>query len=221
MECWLIVFIPSMAKRVKRRLVERLHEALNEFVSKQLVTDDFGYVRFERRGDVITSQGTREALNRSDTVKTYVTATHWFEDFWFYVNLSIRKGPDGVAELPFVSISFFQDIDGELKQLFRAEWDNYDELAHPQPHWHITSNRDESFNDLKEQDDLDEDNPFTELLDEGKKLDLPTMHFAMAGNWHEGKKEEMVSSYAEPQQLANWINNLFDHVREELEYSIH
>lgn len=210
-----------MAKKDKRRLVEKLHEALNEIISKQLVTEDFGYVRFERRGDVIISQGTREALNRSDTVKTYVTATHWFDDFWFYVNVSVRKGSDGLSEVPFVSISFFQDINGDLKQLFRAEWDNYNELTHPQPHWHITSNGEESFDDLKKQEALDEDNPFAELVEEGKKLDLPTMHFAMAGNWHEGKRVEMISSYTEAQQMANWMNNLFDHVRVELTYAYH
>ena len=176
-------------------------------------------MRFERHGDVIVSQGTREALNRSDTKKTYVTATHWFDDFWFYVNVSVRKGEDGLSDLPFVSISFFQESDGELKQLFRAEWDNYNELAHPQPHWHITSNREESFDDLKEQEALDKDSPFAELMAESKKLDLPAMHFAMAGNWHEGKKTEMITSYTEAQQMANWMNNLFDHVRVELAYA--
>ena len=208
-----------MAKKDKRRLVEKLLEALNEIVSKQLVTEDFGYVRFERRGDVIISQGTREALNRSDTVKTYVNATHWFDDFWFYVNVSVRKDTDGLSELPFVSISFFQEINGDLKQLLRAEWDNYNELTHPQPHWHITSNREESFDDLREQETLDEDNPFAELVEEGKKLDLPIMHFAMAGNWHSGKRIEMISAYTEAQQMANWMNNLFDHVRVELSYA--
>lgn len=210
-----------MAKKNNRRLVEKLLDALNDIVSKQLVTDDFGYVRFERRGNDIVSQGTREALNRSDTVKTYVNATHWFNDFWFYVNVSVRKGTDGMSELPFVSISFFQEIDDTLKQLFRAEWDNYNELTHPQPHWHITSYRDDSFDDLKGQEALDEDSPFAELVEEGKRLDIPTMHFAMAGNWHEGKKAEMISSYTEAQQMANWMNNLFDHVRIELEYAYH
>ena len=210
-----------MAKKDKRRLVEKLYEALNEIVSKQLVTEDFGYVRFERRGDVIISQGSREALNRSDTEKTYVNATHWFDDFWFYVNVSIRKGTDGFSELPFVSISFFQEINGELKQLIRAEWDNYIDLTHPQPHWHITSNREEGFDDLKKQEMLDEENPFAELVEEGKKLNLPIMHFAMAGNWHDGRRIEMISAYTEAQQLANWMSNLFDHVKIELVYASH
>jgi hypothetical protein len=216
-----------MAKKDKRRLVEKLHEALNDIVSKQLVTDDFGYVRFERRGDTIISQGTREALNRSDTVKTYVTATHWFNVFWFYVNVTVRKGEDGVSELPFVSVSFFQEIDGDLKQQFRAEWDNYRDLSHPQPHWHITSNKDDSFDDFNQQDDVDDDNPFAELVESGNKLevssklDLPSIHFAMAGNWHEGKKTDMITGYTEAQKMANWLNNLFDHVQEELVYASH
>ena len=221
MECWLTVSIPSMAKKDKRRLVEKLYEALNDNVSKQLVTDDFGYVRFERRGDSIVSQGSRDALNRSDTVQTYVKATHWFNNFWFYVHVNILKGTDGLSELPFVSISFFQETEGELKQLFRAEWDNYDASTHPQPHWHITSGRKESFDDLKQEDAFDADNPFSELVEEDKILDLPIMHFAMAGNWHEGKKTEMISPYTEEQQMANWMNNLFDHVREELTYAVH
>lgn len=121
--------------------------------------------------------------------------------------------------MPFTSVSFFQDVDGELKQLFRAEWDNYDMQVHPQPHWHITSNHEDSFEDLKGQRIADEDNPFAELVYEPQSLELPKMHFAMAGNWHERKKEEMVSCCAEAGQLANWLNNLFEHVRCELAYA--
>ena len=41
----------------------------------------------------------------------------------------------------------------------------------------------------------------------------------MAGDWHVGEKENMVNDYRDEQQLANWLINLFDHVREELSYA--
>ena len=93
-----------MAKKNKKRLSERLYKALNEIVAKQRITDGKAY--FDREGDVITSQGTREALNRSDTKKDYVKATHWFDIFWYYVRIEVRKDTDGISEIPFVSVSF-------------------------------------------------------------------------------------------------------------------
>lgn len=205
-----------MAKKSKKRLSERLHEALNNLVARQLVTIDFPH--FDRKGDIIISQGTRDALNRSDSTPNYIKATHWFDVFWYYVNIIVKKDTDGISEVPFVSVSFFQEEGDTLKQLFRAEWDNYEDKSHPQPHWHITSHKDMGFEAMKDEI-VDDDNPFAVLVDEERKVELPKMHFAMAGNWHEGNKENMISDYTDERQIANWLNNLFDHVREELIYA--
>ena len=210
-----------MAKKDKRRLVDKVYDALSDIVAKQLVTDDFGTIRFVKRGDAIISQGTREALNRSDTVKTYVKATHWFESFWFYVNIKMKKNTEGGSDLPFISITFFQDIDGVLKQLFRAEWDNFYQMNHPQPHWHVTTSTEDSFEDFIAKESVDEDNPFAALKGGSKRLEVPKIHFAMAGGWHGGIKNEMIIGFTDEQQIANWMNNLFDHVREELVYAYH
>ena len=211
------VSILAMAKKSKKRLSERLNNALNDIVAKQLITID--YPCFERHGDVITSQGTREALNRSDIEKTYVKATHWFGIFWYYVNIQVRKDTDGVTEVPFVSISFFQEEGEEIKQLFRAEWDNYKQKSHPQPHWHITLEKEIGFDDIKEEVAVDCDSPFAELENEERALFLPKMHFAMAGDWHKEERDNMINGYTDVAQLSKWLINLFDHVHDELEYA--
>lgn len=206
-----------MAKRNNKRLSERLQYVLNCLVAKQLETIDFAC--FDRDGDVITSQGTREALNRSDTIQSYVKATHWFDVFWYYVNIQIKIDNDGISEIPFISVSFFQENDGKLNQLFRAEWDNYKQKSHPQPHWHITSTIEDGFESLKGESVVDEDSPFAELENEERKVNFPKMHFAMSGNWHSGNKDNMVNDFTDESQIANWLNNLFDHVREELKHA--
>ena len=206
-----------MAKKNKKWLSERLFIALNDIVARQLVTIDPPF--FIRNGDVITSQGTRNAINRSGAMPNYVKVTHWFDVFWYYVNIQVRKDTDMTSEVPFVSVSFFQEEGDTLNQLFRAEWDNYPQKSHPQPHWHITNIHEEGFEVLKESVNINEDNPFAELEKEERKVDLPEMHFAMAGNWHGANKEYMISDYTDECQLTNWLNNLFDHVREELTYA--
>lgn len=206
-----------MAKKNNKRLSERLLGALNDIVAKQLMTTDYAHFYIDR--NTIKSQGTRDALNRSDSVPTYVKATHWFDIFWYYVNIQVRKNADSSSEIPFVSVSFFQEKGETLNQLFRAEWDNYPEKSHPQPHWHITTIREEGFDNFKESTAVDEDNPFAELEIEERNVNLPKMHFAMAGDWHNDEKEYMVSDYRDEQQLSNWLINLFDHVREELTYA--
>lgn len=205
-----------MAKKNKTSLAERLQDLMNNFVAKQIISEDF--IHFERLDNMIVNQGTREALNRSNTVKTYVKVTHWFGVFWFYVNVRVLKGEDGITELPFVSVSFFQESGENFNQLFRAEWDNYEQKSHPQPHWHIISNNDVGFESLAESSAL-EDNPFLELEEDRQKVDIPKIHFAMAGSWHGREKEDMISSYTDEMQLSKWLINLFDHVREELFYA--
>lgn len=207
-----------MAKKNKKRLSERLQDALNDIVAKQLL-DVIDFVHFDRDGDLITSQGTQYALNRLDSEPSYVKVSHWFDVFWYYVNIQVRNDTDNTTEIPFVSVSFFQGEGETLNQLFRAEWDNYPQKKHPQPHWHITTIRDDGFDVFKESTAVDENSPFAELEKEERKVNLPKMHFAMAGDWHVGEKENMVNDYRDEQQLANWLINLFDHVREELSYA--
>ena len=206
-----------MTKKNNKRLSEKLCDALNGIVARQLLTIDFAHFYIDRNN--IKSQGTRDALNRSDSVLTYVKATHWLDIFWYYVSIQERKNVDSLSEIPFVSVSFFQEEGETLNQLFRAEWDNYPEKSHPQPHWHITTIKENGFDTFKESTAVDEDNPFAELEQEERKVTLPKVHFAMAGDWHKGERENMVSDYKDEQQLANWLVNLFDHVRDELTYA--
>lgn len=207
-----------MAKKYKKSLTERLNNVLEKNVSRKMVSDEPLY--FITRGTSITSQGSREALNRMNTMPSYVKATHWFDSFWFYISIDIRRDEDNVSELPFVSVSFFQESEEELKQLFRAEWDNFRQKEHPQPHWHLSSDIGrQTLADLETDEVKDDENPFAELERETDRVNIPKMHFAMAGNWDEGNRMDMIKNFSTEEKLAQWLNNLFDHVRQELSYA--
>ena len=66
----------------------------------------------------------------------------------------------------------------------------------------------------------DDGNPFAVLENEDRKVELSKMHFAMAGDWQDGEKEKMVNDFTDENKFANWLNNLFDHVHDELAYAI-
>lgn len=207
-----------MAKKSNKSLLNRLIDILGRTVSRQIVSaDDLIFIPRER---YIESQGSRDALNRMGSVPTYVKATHWFDSFWFYINIKIFIDEDSAMELPFVSVSFFEEHGVNIKQLFRAEWDNYRQNEHPQPHWHLSSAVDgRSFESLESDGVLDEDNPFAELEMEVDAVDIPKMHFAMAGNWDEGDGSDMIKRFTTEEILAQWLIKLFDHVRRELNYA--
>ena len=204
-----------MAKKINKSLLNRLFDILSRKVSHQIVSAD--NLVFIPRGTYIESQGTRNALNRMGSVPAYVKATHWFDSFWFYINIKILKDGDNATELPFASVSFLEEQDTDIKQLFRADWDNYQQNEHPQPHWHLYSLEDrQSFESLESDDVFDDDNPFAELEGELDAVDIPKMHFAMAGNWDEGDRTDMIKRFKTEEILAQWLNRLFDHVRREL-----
>ena len=207
-----------MAKKTNKSLLNRLLDILSRKVSRQIVSADD--LIFISRETYIESQGTRKALNRMGSVPAYVKVTHWFDSFWFYININIRRDEDNAMELPFVSVSFFQGQGENINQLFRAEWDNFRQDNHPQPHWHLSSGISrQSFESLKSDSVMDDDNPFVELEEELEAVDIPKMHFAMVGNWDEGDRTAMIKRFTTEEILAQWLNKLFDHVRRELNYA--
>lgn len=70
-----------------------------------------------------------------------------------------------------------------------------------------------------ENDVRDAESPFAELESNIDMVNIPKMHFAMAGNWDEGNRIEMIKIFSTEEILAQWLNNLFDHVRQELNYA--
>ena len=202
-----------MAKQKKLTDRERVVNALNNTFRKA--------VNVEFISDVdraIISVGSRDAINSYDNDSELVKATQWFDDaYWFFIRIQFELSEKGEMK-PFASVSFFQEAGGILKQLFRAEWDNYrtkDGYNHPQPHWHFTAQMSDktSFEDLENED---EEGIYAELAGNAKSINLEKMHFAMAGNWH--SDGGMVVSMDDEKALVNWMINLFAHVREELVY---
>lgn len=121
-----------MAKNKRKSIREQLYAELKERFCKVV------NVNFCTIGSGIVSVGSQKAINRNDQgERTEVDATCWFDHFLFYICINFYD------EKPFASVSFFKEKNGNIKQLFRAEWDNYssqgDDYNHPQPHWHFTA----------------------------------------------------------------------------------
>lgn len=202
-----------MAKQIKKKTIqERTLAQLNDRFCKRVADTHFtsGYGQ-------IVSQGTRSAINVFEPRPYEINATPWFGDYWFFISIQFRSGKRNVV-LPYASVSFFQDTGEMLKQLFRAEWDNYPEIEgynHPQPHWHFTAQLSDitSFRGLEE---AEEENEYNKLLGNSKSINLNRMHFAMAGEWlNDGN---MFNSMDDEKTLVDWLISLFNHVREELWY---
>ena len=119
----------------------------------------------------------------------------------------------------FASISFFEKTGENLKQLFRAEWDNYPQdgtSTHPQPHWHFTKH----LNDMKKTFsnlETEENGLFRTLQDNNEKTtNIEQMHFAMLGNWI--RNGNMVNMAENVDVLIDWMDYLFAHIQNELTY---
>lgn len=164
----------------------------------------------------IVSQGSVDAINSFDNDREEVKVTPWFDDYFFYIKITFE--PDTRRHInPFISVSFFQESGGMIKQLFRAEWDSYPRSGgydHPQPHWHFTAQLSDknSFSDLDKEED---EGLFDELAGNSKSINLDRMHFAMAGEW---LVDGNMLGMADEKTLIDWLIYLFVHVREELVY---
>ena len=203
-----------MAKQTRKTLQERIEDQLqNRFCNK--VAD----VHFSANYSRIETQGEFPAVNEFGPMRVEVKATHWFGEYWFYILIQFHPEKNKAVR-PYASISFFQKTDDVLKQLFRAEWDNYPEgegYNHPQPHWHFTAHLSDktSFSDLE---DAEEEGEYNQLLGNSKTINIDRIHFAMSGNW---PSDGSMLNKNDEAALVDWMIQLFRHVREELIYKDH
>ena len=148
----------------------------------------------------------------------FVKVVKWFKNFWMFVEISFTQ-PFGVI----ITVSIFQgdDLDFHKTQLFRAEWDDYndDTQTHAQPHWHFLSNVSiektvsnfaELIPDIKD--------TFEEVLKEEKNkvIDLGKFHFAMNGDW--SNSGQHVHEIYDAKLLSNWFGGLLGYLKAELEF---
>lgn len=161
-------------------------------------------------------EGTSYALNRYENNHEKIKVLHWFEDFWLFIELKF------IEKNTFISLSIFQGNDqDEIKyQLFRAEWDDHNNLEekHPQPHWHITSYyaMEESFKDFS--DSFDEGNSFlTFEVVKSEIVDIKRMHFAMNGNWQ--NNDNHTHKIDDNIKIVRWFQGVLNHLKIELEYA--
>lgn len=180
-------------------------------------------IYFHYRSNIVELDGTRETVNKHSVPPELVKACHWFSDIWIYVRITIREGIEKHKGIPFASVCFFQEIEGDLEPLFRAEWDSFvptDGYNHPQPHWHISNMRDSllSFNNLTVESDSSEAGDYAALLSDHVSdfVNIYAMHFAMAGNWC--FDSNMINECTSEIQLVDWIWNLLSHIQKEIEY---
>jgi hypothetical protein len=167
---------------------------------------------------IISGNHMTKALNLHKNDKEEVKVLKWFDNFWLYIDIRFEKSETDMLNT-FISLSVFQGQNyGENKtQLFRAEWDNFDnDDRHPQPHWHIYSDHDSK------------DKNFVELIDENKgeenfenflkqpSIDIKRFHFAMNGDWANSK--DHTHKLTDEETIINWFKGLLGHIKHQLDY---
>ncbi|KAA6315477.1 hypothetical protein EZS27_034066 [termite gut metagenome] len=170
--------------------------------------------------------GTSDALNEFDNPADIVKVLKWFNDFWVFLEIKftieekkvINKRTNEIYVCFSLSIFQGENSDNKKYQLFRAEWDDYNntEEKHSQPHWHITSNQ-ALEKTIEEYADIFDNRYLISLLDEerNKVFDVKRIHFAMNGNWQ--NDETHIHKMENEQQIAKWLQGMLNHLRIELD----
>lgn len=172
------------------------------------------------------NEGTSNALNRFELPSDTVRVINWFDRFWVYLQIKFianeyvenRKKRKDIHT--YISMSIFEgdDNDNQKNQLFRAEWDDYNnsEESHSQPHWHITANQaiEKTF---EEYSLLFDNGDFINILqkEKSKLFNVNKIHFAMNGNWQ--SDETHIHKIDSEEKIVKWLQGMLGHLRVELE----
>lgn len=174
-----------------------------------------------------STHGEYSAINRIDNRGSEVMVYHWFDEFYLYIEIRFslkyqnsKKKTNNLISQIFISTSVFKKFEDDIVQLFRAEWDDFEEenIAHPQPHWHFTYDR--SIANTFEQyiADWGEDGFVNTSKYKEEILSLKKIHFAMNGRWNENISNAHISKIENAEQLRLWFSGLLNSIRTELEY---
>ena len=167
-------------------------------------------------------EGTSDAINKQKPVKVF----HWFDNFWLFLEVIFEKIMKKVGKRhefqmnTRISLSVFQGKDSNIGkyQLFRAEWDDYNnpEEKHAQPHWHITSSQ-AIEKTLKEHAYVLNEPEFLYEFEREKQkvIDIKQIHFAMNGDWQNNR--DHIHKIDNEQQVVRWLKGMLNHIRTELE----
>lgn len=165
---------------------------------------------------VISGNNVSKALNNFKNGSEQITAIKWFDDFWIYIILKV------ISEKTFISISVFQgaEEDDFKSQLFRAEWDDYQNPneKHPQPHWHLMANS-VIHKSLSEIAHLDDSDILESIINEEKSniVEISKMHLPLNGNWFNGGSH--INTITEKKKLVVWFKGILSCMKEQLEYA--
>ena len=172
---------------------------------------------------IINGDNISKAISQKKNDNKTVNVLNWFDDYWLYIEIKfIPKSNKKSLPNTFFTLSIFKgNIDDEIKeQLFRAEWDNYENQSykHPQPHWHIyTSNEKEELQQTVEEAIAQTDDTFIDFIeDKNEFTNLSSFHFAMNGQW--SNKNTDVHKIENETDLINWFAGVLNHLKKELKY---
>jgi hypothetical protein len=163
------------------------------------------------------------ALNHYKLDSEQIKASKFVKDIWMYVTIRFKNLRN--LEIQSFSLSAFKGTteDNFKLQIFRAEWDNYqDDSYHPQPHWHFYSNADIEY--LKKQfSEITNDDQrgfLSELAEESKMkmIYYPKLHFAMGSQWQYQKGHTV--SFGNIESFINWFDGLLEHLKVELKENL-
>jgi hypothetical protein len=200
----------------QQNVIKEINKACNIYFNESsFILQPSRTNRFNISGSYIS-----KAVNRNKNNSEEINVIKWFKDFWIYVDIRFEASE---TEIPntFISISIFQGEESdEIKfQLFRAEWDNFDDnISHPQPHWHIYSDfkLEKSFNEMIVL--LENEDGFSEFLnsEKAKVIDLKNFHFAMNGLW--SIRGSHIHKIEEEEIMLNWFVGVLSHIKGQLEF---
>ena len=193
---------------------------------KILFIESFKLIPFKGHHNIFLFriEGNSFALNRYDFEP--VKVLRWFDKFWLFIEIKfiVEKSKIINKEVEIthtnISLSVYEGDDNDERkiQLFRAEWDDFNNPTekHSQPHWHITSSQavEKTFEEYSNHFD---NGDFITLLEKEKSklFDVKRIHFAMNGNWQENQNH--IHTIKNSDQVSKWLKGLLSHIRLELE----
>jgi len=171
-----------------------------------------------------SGNNTTKAVNHYKNSNEEINVVKWFDDFWVYLELNVK--PINRTNInTSITLSVFQgDSQDNIKyQLFRAEWDTYnDNKIHPQPHWHFYSNSVVDNIALQFVDIVDkEKSDFLSMLssEKPKCIEINKMHFAMRALWDINPESGHIHKITQETDFINWYKGLLSHIKTQLEFA--